>query len=103
MSFARWDEAVSYPPIICLVDTTLMCTKVYLDGEYQRQTDIWNAHPVWLKSGFEGLFKSVYMFLYIDTNVNGLSTWRWVIGKDYQDSSFIIDYCGLHGFLVGKQ
>eukprot|EP01084_Bolivina_argentea_P129728 229084_1 len=88
-------SGIDYPSIICLIDTSVIGKYVYLDGEYQRQNIYKNEHPIWMKDGFEGMWKKLYMWLDIDVNINGISSWRWVIGNDYNSKHGIIAACGL--------
>eukprot|EP01083_Nonionella_stella_P223068 795403_1 len=51
-------------------DSTL--TTKHLDGEYQKQ-------------GHTGLWNEIYRFVDVSRNVVGESSWKWVIGTDYND------------------
>eukprot|EP01084_Bolivina_argentea_P129726 229082_1 len=97
ITFGCFDLVEEYPNTICLVDTTKMGNHVYLDGEYQRQTIEINNHPIWLKQGHIGLWGNIYMFLDVDRNIAGESSWKWVISTDYNDRNTIIAECDLNG------
>ena len=98
ISFDCYDDTIEYPSIICLVDKSINGMRVYLDGEYQRQASWFtiNDHPVWLKTGYTGLWKEIWMWLMIE-NENGNDAWKWVIGTKYWDESTIIAVCDVNG------
>ena len=95
IDFGCFDDSVEYPSTICLIDTSIVGKFVYLDGEYHRDARIMaNDHPVWIKEGHDGLWKTLYMFLDVDQSVKYELSWRWVIGTSIDE---IIAVCDIDG------
>eukprot|EP01083_Nonionella_stella_P093276 261353_1 len=83
------------PALICIVDQSSIGNTVELDGEFQKQGDIFvNSHPVWLKEGMNGIWDDYYIWLTIDHSYGADAySWKWVIGTDYNDDSTIYAEC----------
>ena len=82
-------ENTEYPPEICLTDTSDDGYHVHLDGEYTELAGYThNDHPIWAKWGYEGVWRDLFMVLYVNQTVSGEESdevsWRWMI----IDSSF---------------